>query len=244
MGLLRVSVLRGLATFIFIPLLLQSYTVAQAAQEIAGRVVAIADGDTLTVLTNTRQQVRIRLAEIDTPEAAQPYGSRARQELSELAFGREVHITVQDTDRYGRTVGRVRADGQDVNAEMLRRGAAWVYRQHSRDASLLAVEAEARTARRGLWALPEAQRVPPWEWRAAGAAGREEDRQQVVQAAPSPSRPSPTPLSRGNTGGFTCGTKRTCGQMTSCAEARFHFEQCGLSRLDGDRDGVPCERLC
>lgn len=53
-------------------------------------MVAIADGDTLTVLTDAQQQVRVRLAEIDTPEAAQPYGSRARQELSELAFGKEV----------------------------------------------------------------------------------------------------------------------------------------------------------
>ena len=44
--------------------------------------------------------------------------------------------------------------------------------------------------------------------------------------------------------GFVCGTKRYCTQMTSCAEVRFHFEVCGLRRLDGDRDGVPCERLC
>ncbi|MBR0673900.1 excalibur calcium-binding domain-containing protein [Roseomonas soli] len=43
---------------------------------------------------------------------------------------------------------------------------------------------------------------------------------------------------------FACGTKRYCTEMTSCAEAMFHFQQCGLTRLDGDRDGVPCERLC
>lgn len=217
---------------------------ARAAQDVIGRVVAIADGDTLTVLTTAQQQVRIRLAEIDTPEAAQPYGTRARQELSELTFGKEVRVTVQDTDRYGRTVGRVHAGGQDVNAEMVRRGAAWVYRQHSRDASLLAVEAEARVAQRGLWALAEAQRVPPWEWRAAGAAGRDQDRQQVAQAIPPPARSSSAPSSRSNSSEFTCGTKRLCTRMTSCAEARFHFEQCGLSRLDGDHDGIPCERLC
>jgi len=63
--------------------------------------------------------------------------------------------------------GRVFAGAQDVNAEMVRRGAAWVYRRYSDDPALLHLEQEARTARRGLWALPEAERIPPWEWRAA-----------------------------------------------------------------------------
>ncbi len=43
---------------------------------------------------------------------------------------------------------------------------------------------------------------------------------------------------------FECGSKRTCGQMSSCAEARFYLNECGLSRLDGDKDGIPCESLC
>src|SRR5262245_25539765 len=42
----------------------------------------------------------------------------------------------------------------------------------------------------------------------------------------------------------SCGAKRTCGEMTSCAEARFYLEHCGLARLDGDKDGTPCESLC
>ena len=75
----------------------------------------------------------------------------------------------------------------------------------------------------------------------AGKAISLDEGWQVAQAAPSTGRTSP---SRGGTSGFTCGTKRVCGDMGSCAEARFHYEQCGLSRLDGDRDGVPCERLC
>ena len=137
------------------------------AAEIAGRVVGIADGDTLTVLDGDRRQVRVRLAEIDTPESGQPYGDRARQALSDLAFGKAVRIVVVDTDRYGRTVGRVHEGAVDVNAEMVRRGAAWVFRRYSRDPALLRLEDEARSARRGLWALPEAERAPPWEWRAA-----------------------------------------------------------------------------
>ena len=60
--------------------------------QLTGRVVALADGDTLTLLTGERQQVRVRLAEIDTPERRQPYGTRAREQLSELVFGREVRV--------------------------------------------------------------------------------------------------------------------------------------------------------
>ncbi|WP_424139975.1 thermonuclease family protein [Roseomonas chloroacetimidivorans] len=206
------------------------------AAELTGRVVGLADGDTLTLLTPERSQVRIRLGEIDTPESRQPYGSRARQALSELAFGKEVRVVVQDTDRYGRTVGRVYAGPVDVNAEMVRQGAAWVYRQYSRDASLLRIEAEAKAARRGLWALPEAERTPPWEWR---AVERGHTLQQPQQAPAAPARSSPLA-----SGGSSCGAKRYCREMTSCAEARFYLSQCGLSRLDGDHDGVPCESLC
>jgi endonuclease YncB( thermonuclease family) len=135
------------------------------AAEITGRVVGITDGDTLTLLSDKRRQIRIRLAEIDTPEARQPYGTRARQALAALTFGRRVTVVVLGTDRYGRKLGRVIAGGTDVNATMVRLGAAWVYRAYSDDPELLRLEAEARAARRGLWALPEAQRQPPWEWR-------------------------------------------------------------------------------
>jgi endonuclease YncB( thermonuclease family) len=126
-------------------------------------VVGITDGDTLTLLTDRREQFRVRLAEIDTPESRQPYGARSRQSLSDLVFRKSVRVAVIDTDRYGRTVGRVYAGAQDVNAEMVRRGAAWVYRRYSTDPALLRIERVARAERRGLWALPEAQRVPPWE---------------------------------------------------------------------------------
>ncbi len=109
------------------------------------------------------KQVKVRLAEIDTPESKQPYGNRARQALSDLTFGQQARVVVQDTDRYGRTVARVYVGGVDVNAEMIRQGAARAYRQYLKDPSLLRLEAQARAAQRGLWGLPEAQRCPPWE---------------------------------------------------------------------------------
>ncbi len=146
--------------------LLLSLSHTAVARELHGRVVGIGDGDTLTLLTGTREEVRVRLAGIDTPERGQPFGDRARRALSDLAFGRQVRVVVADTDRYGRTVGRVFAGGLDVNADLVRSGAAWVFRRYSDDPELLRLEAEARAARRGLWGLPEAQRIPPWEWRA------------------------------------------------------------------------------
>lgn len=214
---------------LLLALFLLFQTAPAFSEELTGKVIAIADGDTLTVLGGDNQQIKIRLAEIDTPESGQPYGSRARQALAALAFGKQARIVETDRDRYGRTVGRVYVGGMDVNAELVRQGAAWVYRQYAKDPALFALEDEARTAKRGLWALPEAQQIPPWEWRKAG--------RQQAPAAPPVALPPPTDA-------FTCDAKRYCREMTSCAEARFYLNSCGLSRLDGDRDGTPCESLC
>ena len=204
------------------------------AATISGRVVGVHDGDTLTLLDAEKRQVKIRLAEIDTPESAQPYGSRAKQALSDLVFGRDVLVDVQDIDRYGRTVGRVSVGGTDVNAALVAAGAAWVYRQYAKDPQLFALEAEARAAQRGLWALPETQRTPPWEW-------RREKREGGTQASRA-GRPAATPST--HTNGFSCDGKTTCSQMTSCGEAQYHLRQCGNSRLDRDGDGIPCEAIC
>ena len=138
------------------------------AADLSGRVIGITDGDTVTLLTSDKQQVRIRLAEIDAPESGQPYGSKSKQKLSELIFGKDVRVVVQTTDRYGRTVGRPYVGDLDVCEEMVRAGAAWVYRQYVIDKSLFDIEIEAREAKRGIWGLSEAQNMPPWKWRRTG----------------------------------------------------------------------------
>lgn len=137
------------------------------AEEQIGRVVGIADGDTLTILDDRKQQIKVRLAEIDTPESAQPYGTRAKQELSRLVHGKTVIVKIQGIDRYGRMVGRVYVGELDVNAEMVKLGAAWVYRKYASDQSLYALEKQAKQKRAGIWNLPEAEQIPPWEWRKA-----------------------------------------------------------------------------
>ena len=131
---------------------------------LTGKVISIADGDTLTILVDKTQH-KIRLHGIDTPERKQPFGTKAKQALSDKVFGRVVDVVEVDRDRYGRVVGRIYLSSRDINRELVAEGHAWVYRKYMRDETLLADEAAARDAGLGLWLLPEAQRVPPWEWR-------------------------------------------------------------------------------
>jgi endonuclease YncB( thermonuclease family) len=123
----------------------------------------IVDGDTMTVLKTDNTQEKVRLASIDTPEKGQPYGTKAKDALANLVFGETVRVEVVTVDRYGRTVGSVWLGDLNANAEMVRLGYAWVYRKYSDDPALLALEAEARVAKKGLWA--DLNPVPPWEWR-------------------------------------------------------------------------------
>lgn len=134
-----------------------------AWSEVLGKVIAVVDGDTLTVLSD-REQFKVRLVQIDAPEKAQPFGQKSKQSLSDLCFGKSATLADQGKDKYRRTLARVTCNGIDANAEQVRRGMAWVYRKYApKDSPLYAVEDEAKAARRGLWA--DAEPVPPWEWR-------------------------------------------------------------------------------
>jgi endonuclease YncB( thermonuclease family) len=135
---------------------------SRAEEHLEGLVVGIADGDTLTLLVGQTQH-RIRLAEIDTPEAGQDWADRARQALSGKVFRQHVTVYVTDTDRYGRLVGKVLLGARDINREMVREGHAWVYRKYLVDVSLLDEEAAARASELGLWGLNDP--IPPWEFR-------------------------------------------------------------------------------
>jgi endonuclease YncB( thermonuclease family) len=101
-------------------------TNANADSLLEGRVVGITDGDTLTLLVD-RAQHKIRLAQIDTPERAQPWGTRARQALSDKVFRKVVTVRVSDTDRYGRLIGEIWLGDRDINRELIREGYAWAY---------------------------------------------------------------------------------------------------------------------
>lgn len=130
--------------------------------DFTGPVAAVVDGDTIDVLVMSHS-VRIRFAQIDAPERSQAFGIRSRQALAAMVAGQVVTVAENDPDRYGRTLGTVFVGGVNVNAAMVHQGMAWAYRQYVTDGSLIQLEAEARAARRGLWADPAP--VEPWLFR-------------------------------------------------------------------------------
>lgn len=134
------------------------------AGSITGRVVSIADGDTFTLLTDEKKQIKIRLYGIDCPEKRQPFGTAAKQKLSDMVFGRHVRIKQMDIDRYKRTVAIVYNEANTcINEEMLKTGFAWHYLHYDDNAYWQQLQENARSKKIGLWA--ENNPVPPWQWR-------------------------------------------------------------------------------
>ena len=147
----------------YLPLLLLLVIFSASAETVhQGKVVKIADGDTLTILVD-KQELKIRLSDIDTPERKLPFGTRAKQALSDLAFGKQARVVEVTIDRYKRIVGRIYVGDTDVNRELVAQGFFWVYRKYSKDAELLELETQAKEKGLGLWADPNP--ISPWEWR-------------------------------------------------------------------------------
>jgi endonuclease YncB( thermonuclease family) len=134
----------------------------EARADFAGRVVAVHDGDTVTVLSAGVAR-RVRLLGIDAPERGQPYASVSRRALATRVAGREVTVVERGKDSFGRALGRVLVAGTDANTAQVQDGHAWVFRRYETDPALIALEAEAKAAGRGLWR--DSAPVPPWVWR-------------------------------------------------------------------------------
>jgi endonuclease YncB( thermonuclease family) len=139
------------------------------ADEVRGRVVAIADGDTLTILDANKDQHRILLAGIDAPEKNQPFGNQSKDNLSRLVHSKAVVADCYKIDRYQRRICRVHLDGVDIPLAQVTSGLAWWYRTYSSEqtpverADYERAEASAVAAHGGLWG--ETNPIPPWEWR-------------------------------------------------------------------------------
>ncbi|MGQ2979616.1 MAG: thermonuclease family protein [Polaromonas sp.] len=162
---------------IWIGLLLALGSLVASAETITGRVVAVSDGDTLTVLDASDQQFKIRLSGIDAPEKGQPFGNRAKESLSEMVFNKQVVVESDKKDRYRRNVGKVQHGGTDVNLEQVKRGMAWHYTAYAKEQApadreaYASAEVEARAQRRGLWL--EGTQSAPWEFRRSKAVVRQ-----------------------------------------------------------------------
>lgn len=148
---------------------------AASAETLHGKVVSVADGDTVTVLEGGNRQWKVRVAGIDAPEKAQPFGQASKRALSDMVAGKAVDVEWDKRDRYGRVVGKVLVSGRDAGLAQVEAGMAWWYRKYSNEQSprdrgtYSAAEESARSAGKGLWR--EADPVPPWEFRKAKRGG-------------------------------------------------------------------------
>ena len=150
-----------LATLLFFPCV-------ALAEVLLGTVIAVHDGDTITLQTEANKK-KIRLAGIDAPELKQPYGVESRAVLREAVLDRQVQVETTKADKYGRVVGKVIVDGQDINLKQVQSGMAWVYREYlkelAKEDKVLYVEAEAQSkaVAAGFW--NRSNPVEPWIWR-------------------------------------------------------------------------------
>lgn len=138
------------------------------ADEIRGKVVSIADGDTITVLDAEKVQHKIRLQGIDAPEKKQAFGTKSKELLTEKIAGHDVAIEWKAKDRYGRILGEVMLGRRHINLEMVQEGMAWHYVEYSKSKELSQAELASRRAGRGLWA--DQDPTPPWEFRKTAKA--------------------------------------------------------------------------
>ena len=150
--------------------------VAVSGETLVGKVVKVADGDTVTVLDADRVQHRVRVAGIDALESNQPFGQAAKEALIKRVAGRTVEVEWHKRDQYDRLIGKVISDGTDAGLAQVRAGLAWWYRRFATEQTPVDraiyedAEAKAKASRRGLWSVPDP--VAPWDWRKAAKGGR------------------------------------------------------------------------
>ena len=134
------------------------------AETLNGYVIGVSDGDTIKVLDADKKQHRIRFLGIDAPESSQAFGQKSKQYLSSLIFNKNVSINYKEKDQYGRILGTVFFENENINLKMVQAGLAWHYVHFAKDDKELAeAEKAAREAKLGLWA--DAKPVPPWDYR-------------------------------------------------------------------------------
>ena len=138
-----------------------------SAFERVGQIVGVLDGDTITFRETGKPTDKsfedIRLSQIDAPERSQAFGRQARESLTALVHGKVLKIDVLGEDRHGRTMGKLRIDGVEINLEQIKRGMAWVDVKQAKDPVYEQAERQARTDHVGLWSEPNP--LPPWEYR-------------------------------------------------------------------------------
>lgn len=208
------------------------------APDPAGTVTRIVDGDTVWVTTSdaAAPPIVVRIEGIDAPERCQPGGAEATEALTTLALGRAVVLQVKARDDHGRLIARLlRDDGTfDVGDRLVRDGRAWSARYRFDRGPYVAQERMATALKRGVHA--DAAAIQPREFRRRHGPCEGAEQPPVAPAAAHPVATTPTAAAP------RCDGRRHCSQMRSCAEATWFLKNCPGMQMDGNRDGVPCER--
>ena len=133
------------------------------AQTIQGKVVRVVDGDTITILDESKVQHKVRLNRIDAPEKSQAFGEVSRKHLANMVAGKFVKIEWEKKDKYERILGEVIVGDVNANLKMVQDGLAWHFKRFDNTKEYALAESEARAKKVGLW--KDANPIPPWEFR-------------------------------------------------------------------------------
>lgn len=236
----------GIAAALALPAVIAAPAAPSAASMLDGRVVRVTDGDSLWLEPlGGAAPVQLRLVGIDAPEICQAWGAQARAALAEWVLGQQVRVHTVGRDTHGRTLGTVYLDARNINLLMVQEGHAWSSRFKYDRGPYVAAERMARALGRGLNQGGGA--IEPREFRRqhgpCSSAAAVPDA-AATATAPAPARASvpapavarPSPVVR------NCDGRTRCAQMTSCEEATWFLRHCPGVQMDGDHDGVPCER--
>lgn len=212
---------------------------AAAKAVLQGTVVRVFDGDSLLLRTDgDARPLEIRLQGIDAPEGCQDGGPQAREMLEGYVLDKVVTATPAGKDAYGRTLATLEVDGLNVNQRMVAEGHAWSIRTKWNRGPFVAQERMAQALKRGLHAKTGAVMPADFRQRNGPCQG---GAQSAAASAPAGSS-APTEAASVQAVAFRCDGRTHCSQMSSCAEATFFLRHCPGVKLDGNADGVPCER--
>lgn len=143
---------------------LMFFSIVISAQSFQVKVVKISDGDTFTAINRDNLQLKFRIWGIDAPEKKQAFGTKSKEYLSSLIFGKTITIDVQKQDGWGRYLAYVYTpDKKDVSLEMIKAGMAWHFIEYDDSEEYKKAELQARKSKKGLWSDPH--HIAPWEFR-------------------------------------------------------------------------------
>lgn len=195
----------------------------------SGSCISVTDGDTIKVKTEAGV-IPVRLEGIDAPESRQAHSAKATTALRELVKGKDVEVHVTGADRYGRTLAIVKVGTLNVNEQLLVDGWAWQYDEYNTDPAWAALEAEARSQKRGLWA--HENNVAPWEYRKLERKRRQitQDRRDRERDVPIDAEPEEKELK------FWLNTSSNVRHNDTCE----HYEKTKRGRACTKSEGKPC----